>query len=52
MLAYIINTHLTNIINNNLLKNLFSECAIIASVRLMFKKGERSEIENYRQVSI
>ena len=33
MLAYIIDKHLTNIINNNLLRNSFSDPAKMASVR-------------------
>ena len=52
MSAYIIDKHLTNIINNDLLRNSFSDSAKIASVRPIFKKGERTEIGNYRPVSI
>ena len=52
MSAYIINKYLTNIINNNLLRNSFSNSAKVASVRPIFKKGERTEIGNYRPVSI
>ena len=52
MSAHIIDKHLTNIINNDLLRKSFSDCAKIASVRPVFKKGERIEIGNYRQVSI
>ena len=52
MSAYIIDKHLTNIINNDLLRNSFSDSAKIASVRPIFKKGERREVENYRPVSI
>ena len=52
MSAYIIDTHPTNIINNDLLRNSFSDSAIIASVRPIFKKGERKEIGNNRPVSI
>ena len=47
MLAYIIDKHLTNISNNNVSRN-----AKIDSVRVIFKKGEGTEIENYRPVSI
>ena len=50
--AYIIDKHLTNIINNDLLRNSFSDSAKIASVRPIFKKGERTEMGNYRPVSI
>ena len=52
MSAYIIDKHLTNIINNDLLRNSFSDSAKKASVRPIFKKGERTEIGNYRPVSI
>ena len=52
MSAYIINKRLTNIINNDLLRNPFSDSAKIASVRPIFKKRERTEIGNYRPVSI
>ena len=52
MPAYIIDKHLTNIINNNLLRKSFSDSAKIALVRPIFKKGERTEIGNYRPVSI
>ena len=52
MSAYIIDKHLTNIINNDILRNSFSDSAGIASVGLIFKKGERTEIGNYRPLSI
>ena len=52
MSANIIDKHLTNIINNDLLKNSFFDSAKIASVRPIFKKGQRTEIGNYRPVSI
>ena len=52
MLAYIIDKHLTNIINNDPLRNSFSDSAKITSVRPIFTKGERTEISNYRPVSI
>ena len=52
MSAYIIDKHLINTINNDLLRKSFSESAEIASVRPIFKKGERTEIGNYRPVSI
>ena len=45
--ANLINSHLTNIIHSDLLKDLFSGDAKTASIRLIFKK-----IENYRPVSI
>ena len=52
MSAYIIGKYLTNIINNDLLRNSFSDSAKRASVRPIFKEGERIEIGNYRPVSI
>ena len=52
MSAHIIDKHLTNIINNDLLRNSFSDSAKRASVRPIFKEGERIEIGNYRPVSI
>ena len=52
MLAYIIDKHLTNIINNDLLRKSFSDSTKLASVRPIFKKGKRTEIGNYRPVSI
>ena len=52
MSAHIIDSHLANIINNNITKNAFSEKAKVASVRPIFKKNEREKIENYRPVSI
>ena len=52
ILAYIIDKHLTNIINHCLLRNSFSDSAKIASVRPTFKIGERTKIGNYRPVSI
>ena len=53
MSANIIDSHLTNIINSDLKRNAFSDSAKIASIRPIFKgKGERTEIKNYRPVSI
>ena len=52
MLAYISDKHLTDIINNDLLRNSFPNSAKIASVPPIFKKGERTETGNYRPVSI
>ena len=42
MSAYIIDKHLTKIINNDLLRDSFSGSAKIASVRSIFKKRERT----------
>ena len=52
MSAYIIDKHLTNISNNDLLRNSFSDSTKIASVRPIFKKGKRTEIGHYRPISI
>ena len=46
MSTYIIDKHLANIINNDFLRNSFSDSAKIASVRLIYKKVERKEIGN------
>ena len=51
MSAYIIDKYLTNMIENNLLRNSFLGSAKIASVRPIFKKEERTEIGNYRPIS-
>ena len=49
----IINPHLTNKINNDLKRNAFSNSAKVGSICPIFKgKGERTEIKNYRPVSI
>ena len=50
--AYIIDKHLTNKINNKVLRNSFSVSVKTASIRPIFKKGDRTEIGNYRAVSI
>lgn len=39
-------------INNDFVRDSFSEPAIIPSVRYMFKKSERSKLESYTPVSI
>ena len=53
MSANIIDSHLNNIINSDLKRNAFSDSAKVASIRPIFKgKGERTEIKNYRPVSI
>ena len=43
MSGNVIDSHLANIINNNITKNAFSEKAKVASVRLIFKKNEREK---------
>ena len=51
--ANIIDSHLINIINSDLKRNAFSDSAKVASICPIFKrKGERTEIKNYRLVSI
>ena len=50
--ASVINSHLTNIISNDLSNNAFSDSAKPASVRPIYKKDDRNEIKNYRPVSI
>ena len=51
MSANIIDSHLANI-NNDIIKNVFSEKAKVASVRPIFKKNESEKIENFRRVTI
>ena len=43
---------MTNIINQNIELNCFSEFAKFASVRPLYKKEERCKIKNYRPVNI
>ena len=50
--ANIIDSHLTNITDSDLLKDSFSEDGKTASVRPIFEKKERDKIENYRPVNI
>ena len=45
-------SHLMNIINNDLSNNSFSNEAKVATVRPIYKKKSRDKIENYRPVSI
>ena len=53
MFTNIIDSHLTNLIKSNLKRNAFSDSAKVASTHPIFKgKGERTEIKNYRLVSI
>ena len=52
MSAYIINKHLINIIKKDIIRNSFSGSAKVASVRPVFKNGEKIEIGNYRPVCI
>ena len=48
----IIDCHIANIINKNISNNKFSENAKTATVRPIFKKGDRTEIKTYRPVSL
>ena len=50
--ADIIDCHIANIINKDISNNKFSENAETATVRLIFKEGVRTEIKNYRPVSL
>ena len=52
MSANVIDSHLANIINNDITKNVFSEKAKVASARPIFAKNESEKIESYRPVSI
>ena len=48
----IIDCHIANIINKNISNKKFSENAKTATVRPIFKKGDRTEIKTYRPVSL
>ena len=50
--ANVIDSHLANIINKDIGLNCYSENAKIADVRSIFKKDERTEVKNYRLVSL
>ena len=50
--AIVIDSNLSNIINNDLSNNAFSDSAKLASVRPIYKKDHRNEIKNHRPVSI
>ena len=50
--ANIIESHLANVSNHDLVNNSFSEGAKIATVRPIYKKSDGDKIENYRPVSI
>ena len=41
----VIDSHLSNIINNDLPNNAFSDYAKLASVRSIYKKDDRNEIK-------
>ena len=48
----IIYSHLRNLINNGLSRNLFFDSAKVASVRPIFTKGDKTNTKNYRPVSL
>ena len=50
--ANMIDSHLMNIMNNDLSNNSFSNEAKVATVRRIYKKKSRDKIENYRPISI
>ena len=50
--ASVIDCHLTNIINNDISNNYYSEHAKTVTVRPIFKKDDRTKIKNYRPVSL
>ena len=52
MSTNVIDSHLANIINNDITKNIFSEKAKVASVRSIFKKNEREKTENCRPARV
>ena len=53
ILANIIDSYLTNIINSDLKRNAFFDSAEVTSIRPIFKgKGKGTEIKNYMPVSI
>ena len=51
MSANVIDSHLANIINNDITKNSFSKKEKVASVKPIFKKNDREKIENCRPVT-
>ena len=51
-MADIIDCHIADIINKDISNNKFSANAKTATVRLIFKKGDWTEIKNYREVSL
>ena len=50
--ANVIDSHLTNIINNDIARGTFAEDAKTASVIPIFKKDDRTKMKNYRPISI
>ena len=52
MSANVINCYLADIINNDISLNKYSKHAKTATVRPIFKKDDRTNIKNYRPVSL
>ena len=52
MTANVIDCHLANIIDNDISLNKYSKHAKTATVRPIFKRDDRTKIENYRPVSL
>ena len=52
MLANVIDCHLANITNNVISSNKYSKHAKTETVRLIFKKDDRTNIKNYRPISL
>ena len=50
--ADIIDCHIANLINKDISNNKFSENAKTATVKAIFKKGNRTEMKNYRPVRL
>ena len=46
--ASVIDSHLTNIINNDISNNAFQDSEKLASVEPIYKKGDTNYIKNYR----
>ena len=52
MSANVIDSHLANIINEDIDLNCYSENAKTANVRPIFREDERTKVKNYRPVSL
>ena len=52
MSANVIDCHLANIIKNDISSNKYSKHAKTETVRLIFKKDDRTNIKNYRPISL
>ena len=51
-MAGVIDSHLPNIINNDLSNKAFSDSGKLASIRPTYKKDDRNEMKNNRPISI